>query len=97
VILDELGVAFETRRRSIASFTAYERDGSARGLVISNVDEARSRASVRELTGGDREWEDTRRCSGSRGARGRSMAQPAAADPLARVLGRPLRGHPAAA
>ena len=57
VILDELGVAFETRRRSIASFTAYERDGAARGLVISNIDEARSKASVRELTGGDREWD----------------------------------------
>jgi phytoene dehydrogenase-like protein len=56
-ILVELGVAFETRRRSIASFTAYEREGQARGLVISNVDEARSKASVRELTGGDRDWQ----------------------------------------
>ena len=57
VILDELGIGFETRRRSVASFTAYERDGAARGLVISNIDEARSKASVRELTGGDRAWE----------------------------------------
>lgn len=56
-ILDELGVAFETRRRSIASFTAYERNGAARGLVISNIDDARSRASVLELTGSEREWE----------------------------------------
>ena len=57
LILDELGISFETRRRSVASFTAYEREGVARGLVISNVDEARSKASMRELTGGDRAWD----------------------------------------
>ena len=57
LILDELGISFETRRRSVASFTAYEREGAPRGLVISNVDEARSKASVRELTGGDRAWD----------------------------------------
>jgi len=57
VILDELGIQFETRRRSVASFTAYERDGAPRGLVISNVDESRSKASMRELTGGDRAWD----------------------------------------
>ncbi|MBP2646615.1 MAG: FAD-dependent oxidoreductase [Gemmatimonadetes bacterium] len=57
LILDELGISFETRRRSVASFTAYERDGAARGLVISDADEARSKASLRELTGGDRAWD----------------------------------------
>ncbi len=57
LILDELDISFETRRRSVASFTAYERNGAARGLVISNVDQERSRASLRELTGGDAEWD----------------------------------------
>jgi|CXWL01.1.fsa_nt_gi phytoene dehydrogenase-like protein len=56
-ILKELGIRFETRRRSTASFTAYERDGEARGLVISNLDAARSQASMRELTGDDRGWQ----------------------------------------
>jgi phytoene dehydrogenase-like protein len=57
VILEELGLAFETRRRRTASFTAYQdAAGAARGLVLSNVDPARSRASMHELTGSDEAW-----------------------------------------
>ena len=52
-IVEELGLAFETRRRETASFTAYERDGKARGLLISNVDEGVTRNSLAELTGDD--------------------------------------------
>lgn len=57
-IVDELELGFETRRRRTASFTAYTApDGAPRGLVISNVDEARSRASMLELTGSHASWE----------------------------------------
>jgi len=56
-IVRELGLAFETRRRRTASFTAYtDAAGVARGLVISNVDGQRSRDSMRELTGSDEAW-----------------------------------------
>jgi phytoene dehydrogenase-like protein len=57
VIVEELGLAFETRRRRTASFTAYtDAAGTPRGLVLSNVDESRSRDSLRELTGSDAAW-----------------------------------------
>lgn len=56
-IVDELGLNFQTRRRSTASFTAYQDDrGISRGLVLSNVDPARSRQSMFELTGNDSDW-----------------------------------------
>lgn len=62
VIVEELGLQFETRRRKTASFTAWnDPSGRARGLVISNVDEARSRGSMRELTGSDSEWQGYQR------------------------------------
>lgn len=58
-IIDELGLKFETRRRTTASFTAWQdRQGTHRGLVMSNVDENRSRESVFELTGNNRDWTD---------------------------------------
>lgn len=80
-ILDELGVRFETRRRATASFTAYERDGQPRGLVISNMDEARSRASMRELTGSDSAWEGYRRLLRLEGAMA-ELAWPSLLEPL---------------
>ncbi len=56
-IIEELGLAFETRRRRIASFTPWtDSGGRQRGLVLSNVDEARSRASMHEMTGSDAAW-----------------------------------------
>ncbi len=57
VIVDELGLGFETRRRRTASFTAYEdAQGVSRGLVLSNVDSSRSQASLHELTGSHDAW-----------------------------------------
>lgn len=57
LIVNELGLQFETRRRRTASFTPYtDCSGTNRGLVISNVDENRSRESMRELTGNDEAW-----------------------------------------
>ncbi|MEQ1935553.1 MAG: NAD(P)/FAD-dependent oxidoreductase [Fimbriimonadaceae bacterium] len=51
-IIDDLGLTFQTKQRRTASFTPYD----SRGLVISNVDPARSQDSMRELTGNDQAW-----------------------------------------
>lgn len=60
-IADDLALNFQTKQRRTASFTPYiAPDGSHRGLVMSNVDEARSRQSVCELAG-DRQWDDYQR------------------------------------
>ncbi len=56
-IVDELGLQFATRRRQIASFTPYmDTHGTPCGLVISNIDEQRSRVSMFELAGNHEEW-----------------------------------------
>lgn len=61
-IIRELDLSFETRRRRTASFTPYtDRHGVARGLVLSNVDEQRSRSSMLELTGSEQAWSDYQR------------------------------------
>ncbi len=52
-IIDDLGLTFRTKRRRTASFTPYA-DGK-KGLVLSNVDQDRSRTSMAELAG-DRAW-----------------------------------------
>jgi len=58
-IIAELGLEFTTRRRRTASFTAYQdSQGISRGLVLSNVDESRSRESMRELTDNTQAWND---------------------------------------
>ena len=98
VILDELGVAFETRRRSIASFTAYDREGAA----ARPRDLQRRRGAIEGLgTRADRGRPRMGGVPGAAAARGRArvggMAQPAAADSLPRLLGRPLHGEPPAA
>jgi len=54
-IVDDLGLRFTTRRRAIASCTPYERDGRPRALLLSNVDQERSRASFAALAGDD-DW-----------------------------------------
>jgi phytoene dehydrogenase-like protein len=57
-IVDELGLDFACKRRTIASFTPYhDAAGTARGLLISNIDNNRSRESVIELTGSLRHWQ----------------------------------------
>lgn len=56
-IVSDLGLQFQTKRRATASFTPYlDGNGQAKGLVISNVDDSRSRESMREMTGGDDAW-----------------------------------------
>jgi len=54
-IIRELGLRLELRRRNIASFTPYARDGTHNALVISNVSESVGRQSLLELTGSDTE------------------------------------------
>jgi phytoene dehydrogenase-like protein len=56
-VIQDLGLNIELRSRATASFTPYERDGEHRGLLLSNVSEPASRASLRELTGSDADFE----------------------------------------
>lgn len=56
-IIRDLGLSFETRRRKTASFTPWtDSAGASRGLVLSNVDEDRSRQSMLALTGKHETW-----------------------------------------
>lgn len=60
-IIEDLRLEFQTRRRQTASFTPWrDSAGVSRGLVLSNEDEGRSRASMNELTGSDAAWNDYR-------------------------------------
>ena len=62
LIVNELDLKFETRRRSTASFTPYkDASGIDRGLVFSNVNQDRSRQSLRDLTGNDSAWDGYQR------------------------------------
>jgi len=56
-IIRELGLNLELRRRAVASFTPYARNGEHDSLLISNFDEKRSRQSIADLTGSEREYE----------------------------------------
>lgn len=61
-IVDDLQLNFATRRRRIASFTHYlDNDQSPRGLLVSNVDEASSRASIQRLSGSAQDWQGYQR------------------------------------
>lgn len=56
-IIRDLNLTIECRRRAIASFTPWtDSAGHPRGLVLSNSDPERSRASMKELTGSDLQW-----------------------------------------
>src|SRR5437764_870057 len=55
-IIRDLGLNLELRRRAIASFTPYVKDGQHNGLLFSNVDEQKSRQSIVDLTGSDTEY-----------------------------------------
>lgn len=55
-ITDDLGLSFQTKQRTTASFTPYRKAGGDHGLVISNVDESRSRQSLWDMTGSDEAW-----------------------------------------
>lgn len=60
-IVDDLGLSFKTKRRNTASFTPYSANGLEKGLVLSNVDDSRSQASIREMAGSDSAWSDYQR------------------------------------
>src|SRR6185295_9407995 len=60
-IIRDLDLKFELRRRTTGSFTPYIRDGQHGGLLLSNVDEERSRRSIFELTGSKTEYDSLRK------------------------------------
>ncbi|MBD8868846.1 phytoene desaturase family protein [Nocardioides donggukensis] len=55
-LMAELGLAVELRTRSTASFTPWTRDGRSGGLLVERPEGEATRASFRELTGGDEEY-----------------------------------------
>jgi phytoene dehydrogenase-like protein len=60
-IIRDLGLHLELRSRAIASFTPYQRHGAHQGLLLSNVSESVSRASLLELTGDATEFEQLKK------------------------------------
>lgn len=60
-IIDDLGLNLELRRREVASYTPYAREGRHSGLLLSNVSEAQSRRSMTELTGSETEFDAMKR------------------------------------
>ena len=56
-IIRDLGLNLKLRRRTTASFTPYCINGNHDGLLLSNVDEERSRQSIVDLTGTDAEFD----------------------------------------
>src|SRR5450432_4671958 len=56
-IIRDLGLKLELLRRTTGSFTPYVKDGRHDGLLLSNVDEEKSRQSMFELTGNQAEFE----------------------------------------
>ena len=56
-LVDDLGLDLELRSRATASYTPYERDGEARGLLVETDEGDATRASFRALTGGDEAFE----------------------------------------
>src|SRR5437867_11284749 len=59
-IIKDLDLDVTLCRRSIASFTPYQKGGRSGGLLLSNVSEGISRASMFELTGNHTEFEQMR-------------------------------------
>ncbi|MEU6285298.1 NAD(P)/FAD-dependent oxidoreductase [Streptomyces sp. NPDC047028] len=55
-IVDDLGLRFAVRKRSVSSYTPTTRDGRDTGLFVGGGEE-RTRASFRQLTGSDAEYE----------------------------------------
>src|ERR1041384_6761017 len=60
-IIRDLGLNLELRSRATASFTPYCRNGAHHALLLSNISEAASRASLRGLTGTDTEFEQLKK------------------------------------
>ena len=66
-IIRDLGLNLELRRREIASYTPYAKDGQHNGLLLSNVSDEISRRSIVELTGSDTEFDGLKRFYGLAG------------------------------
>src|SRR6266571_6077730 len=60
-IIRDLGLKLELRRRATGSFTPYIKSDRHDGLLISNVDEERSRRSMVDLTGSETEFEQMKK------------------------------------
>src|SRR5881409_1496291 len=60
-IIRDLGLNLELRRRATGSFTPYVKNGRHDGLLLSNVSEKQSRASMRLLTGSEAEFDGMQR------------------------------------
>jgi phytoene dehydrogenase-like protein len=60
-IIRDLGLNLELRRRATASFTPYVKNGHQDGLLLSNINEERSRQSMFELTGNRNEHEQMKK------------------------------------
>jgi phytoene dehydrogenase-like protein len=56
-IARELGLDLELRSRGTASYTPVQREGRDTGLLVEHDEGPATRASFRELTGGDREYD----------------------------------------
>ncbi|MCS0603603.1 NAD(P)/FAD-dependent oxidoreductase [Streptomyces sp. LP11] len=54
-IVDDLGLRFQVRKRSISSYTPAERAGRCTGLLVGGGEE-RTRAAFRDFTGSDAEY-----------------------------------------
>jgi phytoene dehydrogenase-like protein len=60
-IIRDLGLNLELRRRATGSFTPYVKDGRYDGLLLSNVDDEKSRQSIVDLTGSDVEHQQMKK------------------------------------
>ncbi|MEO5753593.1 MAG: NAD(P)/FAD-dependent oxidoreductase [Chthoniobacterales bacterium] len=60
-IIRDLGLNLELRRREIASYTPYTRNGRDGGLLLSNRSDEVGRQSMIQLTGSDTEFEQMKR------------------------------------
>ena len=60
-IIRDLGLKLELRRRTTGSFTPYIIEGRHDGLLLSNVDDEKSRRSVVDLTGSETEHEQLKK------------------------------------
>src|SRR5450432_1170015 len=63
-IIRDLNLNLELRRREIASYTPYAKDGRHNGLLLSNVAEEISRRSMVEMTGRGAEFDGMKRFYG---------------------------------
>src|SRR6266404_1402273 len=60
-IIRDLGLKLELRRRATRSFTPYLKNGRHDGLLLSNVDDEKSRQSMVDLTGSQAEFEQMKK------------------------------------